>query len=160
MTTKWTTRVPWAVLAAMLAAALLASTATAQDGAIMAGPDDLDWRPGPGSLPEGSEYVVLEGDPSQEGPFLMRLRLPAGYAIPPHTHPAIEHVTVLSGRFALGEGETTDRAAGTMYGPGGLFVMPADTAHFAWAEEDAVVQLHSNGPWGIDYLNPEDDPRE
>lgn len=23
----------------------------------------------------------------------------------------------------------------------------------------AVIQLHGNGPWGIEYLNPEDDPR-
>ncbi len=37
--------------------------------------------------------------------------------------------------------------------------MPPGMAHFAFADEDTVVQLNSTGPWGITYINPKDDPR-
>lgn len=121
--------------------------------------EDLEWQAGPPSLPEGSEFVVLEGTPSEEGPLTLRLRFPADYEIPPHTHPAIEHVTVLSGSFNMGSGDSLDRDATNAYGPGGFMVMPVGHEHFAWTGEETVVQLHSIGPWGIDYLDPADDPR-
>ena len=37
-----------------------------------------------------------------EGPFTMRVLLPDGYSIPPHIHPAVEHITVISGTFNFG----------------------------------------------------------
>jgi len=64
-------------------------------------PDQIRWQPGPRSLPPGAEYAVLEGDPSKEGPFVMRIRVPDGYRIPPHWHPKTERVTVMSGTFNL-----------------------------------------------------------
>jgi hypothetical protein len=56
-------------------------------------------------------------------------------------------------------GETFDPAAGRELGPGGLFVMQPETAHFAWSKGETVIQIHGNGPWEINYLNPVDDPR-
>jgi hypothetical protein len=32
--------------------------------------------------------------------------------------------------------------------------------HYVFADEDTVVQLNSNGPWGLTYVNPKDDPRK
>jgi len=38
--------------------------------------------------------------------------------------------------------------------------MQPKTHHFAWNKEETVVQLNGNGPWGITYVNPADDPRK
>jgi hypothetical protein len=32
-------------------------------------------------------------------------------------------------------------------------------AHYAYADEETVVQLSTSGPWGLTYVNPADDPR-
>lgn len=149
-----------AILLAAAAAATLGSAGSAQGEPIVVEPAEVDWRPGPASLPEGGEFAVIEGDPSQEGPFAMWLRLPAGYEIPPHVHPQLEHVTVLSGAFGIGSGESLDREAGRTLGPGGFTAIPVGHPHFAWTEEASILQLHSIGPWGIEYVNPDDDPRD
>ena len=31
--------------------------------------------------------------------------------------------------------------------------------HFGWAEGETVIQATTEGPWGITYVNPSDDPR-
>ena len=122
--------------------------------------DDLKWAPAPASLPAGAEVAILEGDPAKEGPFTMRLKLPAGYKIPPHSHPGIEHVTVISGSFAMGTGEKFDEAAMMTMPAGGFALMKIGTKHFAMSKEGCVVQVHGVGPWGITYVNPADDPRK
>jgi hypothetical protein len=122
-------------------------------------PEDIQWNPAPAVLPTGALIAVLEGDPTQEGPFTIRLQLPSGYKVAPHTHPVIEHVTVISGRFGVGLGETWDGEKIRYAGPGGFYMMMPGVAHFAMVTEDTVVQLHSNGPWGLTYVNPADDPR-
>jgi hypothetical protein len=132
----------------------------AHDGHVSIEPDKIEWRDGPGSLPPGARFAVLTGDPSKAEPITLRLKLPAGYTVPPHTHPAIEHITVLEGRFHIAAGETLDKSEGMSFPAGGFVVMPAGQPHYAWVEEGTVVQLHSNGPWGITYLDPADDPRK
>ena len=121
---------------------------------------DIQWKSGPASLPAGAKFAVLEGDPSKEGFFTMRLWLPDGFKISPHSHPKVEHVTVISGTFNLGMGDKFDQAA-TREMPAGTFgFWPAEMKHFAWAKGDTVLQLHGTGPWVITYVNPADDPRK
>ena len=103
---------------------------------------------------------MLFGDPSKEGLFAMRVKFPAGYAIPPHTHPVDEVVTVVSGTFKLGMGETADKGAANPLPAGSFFALPPNTAHFAYADEETVVQITTIGPWGLTYINPADDPRK
>jgi quercetin dioxygenase-like cupin family protein len=123
-------------------------------------PNQIKWQDGPASLPPGAKFAVLEGDPAQEGFFTMRISMPDGYKIPPHTHPKVEHVTVISGTFNFGMGDQFDRAA-TQEMPAGTFgFWPAGMKHFVWAKGETVVQLHGIGPWKIEYLNPADDPRK
>jgi quercetin dioxygenase-like cupin family protein len=141
------------------AAGLALPAAAAGQAHVMLEPDEIEWRAGPPSLPEGSEVALLHGNPSEEGVFVMRLRLPDGYAIPPHTHPGTEIVTVVSGEFHLGMGEVADRDAAQALGPGSFFAFDPGMAHYAFAQGETVVQLSAAGPWGIDYINPEDDPR-
>lgn len=122
-------------------------------------PADLKWKDGPASLPAGAKFAVLEGDPAKDGFFTMRLLLPDRFKIPPHTHPKVEHVTVLSGVFNLGMGEKFDANGGREMPAGTFGFWPAGMKHFAWAKGDTVIQLHGLGPWTINYLDPADDPR-
>lgn len=120
---------------------------------------EAKWQPGPPSLPKGSQFVVLEGDPAKEGPFVFRAKLPDGFRIPPHTHPKVERVTVISGTFHLGMGETFSEEGAVEMPAGTYGFWPAGMKHFAWAEGETIVQVHGIGPWSINYLNPDDDPR-
>ena len=110
-------------------------------------------------LPPGAEAAVLFGDPSKEGLFALRLKLPQGYSVPPHTHPVDEVVTVISGTFGLGMGETADQA-GPALARSGFFALPPETAHYVFIDEETVIQISTVGPWGLKYVNPEDDPRQ
>jgi len=122
---------------------------------------DLKWADAPASLPKGAKLVVIEGDPSKAGPFTMRLELPPNYKISPHFHPAIEHVTVLSGTFYFGQGGEFKETDLKSLSVGGFAVMPSGMPHFARTKDTgAVLQLHGFGPWGLTYVNPADDPRQ
>ena len=123
-------------------------------------PDKLDWKDGPPSLPKGAKIAVLEGDPSKEGPFVFRVKVPDGYKIPPHTHPKPERVTVISGTFNIGMGDKFDAAKGEAMPAGTYGTWPAKMKHFVWVKGETVIQFHGEGPWTIDYLNPDDDPRK
>lgn len=122
-------------------------------------PAQIKWGPAPSSLPPGAQAAVLYGDPGKEGMFVLRLRLPAGYKIPPHTHPKPEIVTVVSGAFHVGMGTKADPANARRLPPGSFFAFDPGMAHFAHVREATVVQLSSTGPWGITYVNKADDPR-
>ncbi|MGV3505553.1 MAG: cupin domain-containing protein [Adhaeribacter sp.] len=122
-------------------------------------PEGLEWKEGPASLPKGSKVALLEGDPAKEGPFTIRVKFPANYKIGPHWHPAIEHVTVLKGTLYMGMGKETDMGQARKLDTGGYAVMPAKMPHYAFTKDEALIQLHGIGPWGITYLNPADDPR-
>ena len=120
---------------------------------------DIDWKPGPPSLPAGAQFALLEGDPSKAGYFALQIKMPDGYVIPPHWHPVQERVTVLSGTFHLGQGKAVNRQAAQALAPGSYFSLAPRMAHFAVAEGETVIQLTSIGPWQINYINPADDPR-
>ena len=121
--------------------------------------NEIVFQPGPSTLPAGAEFAVLYGDPAEKGPFVMRLKFPAGYAILPHVHPEEEHVTVISGGFGMGTGEVFDESMSPILEPGSFVQIPVGMAHFARTEEETVVQINAMGPFGITYVNPKDDPR-
>jgi anti-sigma factor ChrR (cupin superfamily) len=125
----------------------------------MVTPDELKWSDVP-SLPPGAKVALIEGPMNQAVPFTVRLKFPDKYRIPPHFHPAVERVTVLSGTFHMGLGEKFDVTKGQALNAGGIAIMQAKTPHFAWTSGETIVQLHGTGPWGVTYLNPADDPRK
>jgi len=151
---------------AATAALVLAGTApsagaqTAHTSATIVTPQEVRWAAAPPSVPKGAEVAVLYGDPSKEGPFAMRLRFPANYRIAPHTHPAHEIVTVISGTFRLGHGTQADKEKTQALPAGSLFGFPPGSQHYAFIDEPTVVQITTTGPWGITYVNPADDPRK
>jgi quercetin dioxygenase-like cupin family protein len=140
---------------------LHAPTAGAQGHAdhIMVTPGKLKWADVP-SLPPGAKIAVIEGPLSEAKPFTIRLKLPADYRIPPHWHPAIEHVTVISGTFNMGTGDKLDRKKTTALSAGSVAIMQPKTNHFAWTKGATIVQVHGVGPWAVNYVNPADDPRK
>jgi quercetin dioxygenase-like cupin family protein len=136
----------------------LASAAMAMEAHTMVTPDQVKWGPAPKILPAGAQAAVLFGDPTKKGLFALRLKFPAGYSIPAHTHPAYEVVTVLSGTGHLGMGEKADKSATKPLPAGSFFALPPKTAHFLYVDDETVVQITTNGPWGLKYVNPADDP--
>ena len=157
-------RTPRSILIATAFAAAACSkdspTATAQSApraahaSSAAARGDLQWGPAPAVFPPGAEIAVLEGDPSKAEPFTVRLRLPNGYKIPPHTHPTVENVTVLSGTFRAGMGTTFDDSKLTDLGRDGFVSVPAEHPHYAMARGETVVQVHGLSPFVLTYVNP------
>jgi quercetin dioxygenase-like cupin family protein len=139
-----------------LAALLTASAATAQAQKAA----KLQWGPAPPSLPAGARFAVVSGDPGKPGPFAIQLSLPNGYTVPPHWHPTDEHVTVKSGHFRYGMGDTIDKKAMKSLRPGQSGNLPANMHHYAMARGKTVIAIDSNGPFQITYVNPSDDPRK
>ena len=108
---------------------------------------------------KGMTFTVISGDPGQPGPFVVRLKMPAGYKIMPHWHPTDENVTVLAGTFSLGMGDKFEAATMTKLPAGGFALLPAEMRHYAMAVTAVTVQVHGTGPFALNYVNPEDDPR-
>jgi quercetin dioxygenase-like cupin family protein len=120
---------------------------------------DLQWGPAPAIFPAGAEMAVLSGNPGGTELFTVRLRFPNGYRIAPHTHPTDEHVTVISGTFLVGMGETVDGKKAMLSLKSGEFITaPANHAHYAAAQGPTVVQVHAIGPFAMTYVNPADTP--
>lgn len=164
----------WLALAsigiALSAAALAEDTTTKADAAAgqpatsaaehrVFTPADIKWVDAPPALPKGAKMAVLLGDPMAPGLFTMRIKVPAGYKVPPHFHPADENMTVLSGDVHMALGDTWDETKGHVLPVGAFATMPTGVHHYAWSKKGAVFQIHAMGPWGITYLNPADDPR-
>ena len=120
---------------------------------------DLQWGPAPPVFPAGAQMAVLQGNPGAASLFTVRLRLPSGYKIAPHTHPTDEHVTVIKGTFLVGMGASVDRKSMLTLHAGGFVTAPADHAHYAVTEGHTEVQVHAMGPFVMTYVNPADDPR-
>lgn len=117
-------------------------------------PLDLDWRPGP--FP-GVEIAVLAGDP-KTGMHHSYLRFADGVALAPHWHSSDEYVTVVSGTMLVGFGDTADRAAARLFGPGAFVFVPAGARHYAFAKGRVVLSQTRAGAADTHWVHPEDDP--
>ncbi|MEO6447024.1 MAG: cupin domain-containing protein [Gemmatimonadaceae bacterium] len=120
---------------------------------------ELKWGPAPPVFQPGAEMAVLQGNPGAAEIFTVRLRLPDGYKIAPHTHPFDEMVTVISGTLHLGLGPKAE-ASGMMTLRAGEFVTaPANQPHYASAKGAVVLQVHAMGPFELTHINPADKPK-
>jgi quercetin dioxygenase-like cupin family protein len=122
-------------------------------------PEDIDWKPF-AAFPPSARLAVLVGQPSAAGPYLTRVKAPAGLKLMPHRHQEDRIYTVMSGVFYIGRGDTFDADKLEAYPPGAVVVLPANTWHFHWAKSgEYVTQIFAIGPLGMEYADPQDDPR-
>jgi hypothetical protein len=128
-------------------------------GTILRRPDKLEWIDAPASLPAGAKVAILDGDPNKPGPFVMRMKMPDGYIVAPHTHPKPERVTVIAGTLYVGMGMTFDKSKCIEMPAGTYGSWPAGMQHSGWFKGETILQLHGEGPWAVNYINPADDPR-
>jgi quercetin dioxygenase-like cupin family protein len=138
---------------------LFAATASAQKSDAAASGSNFKWGPAPAVFPAGAQMAVLGGDPSGNGLFTVRLRMPDGYKIAPHTHPTDENVTVISGTFRVGMGDKLDKKGMLALHSGGFVTALANHAHYAVASGETIVQVHAMGPFALTYVNPADMPK-
>ena len=141
-----------------LVAVFFATPGSAQHAQTTIQPETVAWSPGPPNFPAGAEVAVISGDPSKSEPYVVRLRVPAGYRFAPHTHPGDENITVLSGSFNVGMGDKFDDTKGVKVRAGGFTVVHKNMPHYAWFTEPSVLQAHGVGPFTMEYVNPADDP--
>jgi quercetin dioxygenase-like cupin family protein len=148
------------VVASILAtAASIAPQAAGAQSAAPANSPALKWGPAPAVFEPGAQMAVLQGDPSKAGEeFTVRLRLPSGYKIAPHTHPTAENITVIEGTFLVGMGSTFDKATMMTLPRGAFASAPAQHPHYAEARGATLVQVHAIGPFALTYVHPADAP--
>ena len=145
-----------------LAAGLMLGRAMAQTGATSAvalTPADMKWTSQGALATPGLEQLNLIGDPAKPGPYTLRLKFPKGFKIAPHTHPDSREVTVLSGVFATGYGETFDGAKLKILPAGSFYTEPANVPHYIEIEEEVVLQVSGTGPSGRKFVDQPEGPK-
>lgn len=144
-----------------LAATAMLSVARAEDRHVVQAPKEAQWGPAPPVLPPGAEIAIVSGDPTTSSAYTVRLKFPANYAIPAHSHPTDENVVVTSGAVTFGMGDKLMKsaAANKTLGPGGAALMPANMNHYAFTTGETTIVLYGIGPVEFKYVNPSDDPR-
>jgi len=144
------------VVALSVAALFIAPPSQAQNAFT---PDQVKWGPAPPFIPSGAQHAVLEGNPmADSGDFTIRLKLPDGYKIPPHTHPTRENVTVISGTLKVGMGDTFDAGKMMSFGTGSFAYLDPSMHHYAAASGATIIQIHGQSPVKFNWINPADDP--
>ena len=157
MTTSTIIRIACAVLVLAPLAAADEAMKSKPVGAVFVNPSDIKWGEAPPELPKGAQLAVLLGDPTKAGPFVIRLKAPDGYKIPPHWHTQDEHLTILSGTFVLHMGDTMKAEPHTL-AVGAYHFLPNTMHHAAEVSGETIVQVTGVGPFDIHYLNAADRP--
>ena len=122
-------------------------------------PEDVDWAPF-AAFPASVRLAVVVGNPTEPGPYTIRVKVPSGVKLMPHRHPEDRVYTVISGVFYIGVGERFEAESLQAYPPGAVIVLPGGTPHFHWARSSEYVsQVSAIGPLGLEYVDPGDDPR-
>jgi len=147
------------VVTLVASAAVPSAAQSAGQQHVYATPSTLKWGPGPDSLPAGAQAAVIDGDPTQAGMFVIRLKFPNGYTVPPHWHPTDENVVVLQGTMRIGMGDKVDEKTAVQLPVGSFIKLPKEMHHYAIAAGESIVQVHGMGPFAITYVNKIDDPR-
>jgi hypothetical protein len=122
-------------------------------------PDTIPWGAAPPFVAAGAQLAVIEGNPAAStGDYTVRLKMPDGYRIAPHWHPKRENVTVISGTFKVGMGDTFDKDKMGSFPAGSFAFLDPDMHHYAMASGEVIVQVHGTAPLQFNYVNPADDP--
>jgi quercetin dioxygenase-like cupin family protein len=130
-------------LIASVVVAFLGVAAIASEGPTVVAPGHEQWKAQPGNY----QMAVLYGDPSKAEFYVVRLKVPANWTFPAHTHPMRENLTVISGTFYAGIGTKMDKTKVAAYPAGSFISLPAKLPHYALTKDTgAVIQLEGTGP--------------
>jgi quercetin dioxygenase-like cupin family protein len=158
----------------MGAAALVCGTLLALDAGVAAGQteyvmkdydtafsSDTAWKDMT-MIPAGGKMILVYGNPKEKGPYVVRVKLPAGYKLPAHKHQDPRTVTVLQGTYWSGVGDAYDQGKLTKFTPGSFYSTEAGVPHFTFAETDVIIQEMGQGPVdnSIEYMDASLDPRK
>ena len=112
-------------------------------------PNDIVWKV-PAVRP-GLETAVTFGDPTKPGPYVLRVKIPAGFKLMPHFHPDEWRTgVVLSGTYYFAVGEQWDETKLKPYPAGTFFSEPKGTPHYVWAKDgEVIVQFTAMGPTAV-----------
>lgn len=121
---------------------------------------ELEWGAAPEAFEPGAQAVILSGDPTRPGLFVLRLKAPAGFRIANHWHPTDEHVTLLEGDLTLAMDQDAEGAHQHTFSPGAYVLLPANMHHAASTGNGMTLQVSGMGPFELNYVDPKDDPRK
>lgn len=133
------------------------SSAPAASAHVVLQSADLKWGDAPPAFERGAQAVVLSGDPGKPGPFVLRLKAPAGFKVANHWHPTDEQVTLLDGDVTL---QMDDGAQKKVLSRGAFVLLPANMHHAVSTAGGMTVQVSAMGPFELNYVDPKDDPRK
>jgi hypothetical protein len=152
-------RVTAALICGIASCFFSATAQTGGTGAVALTPAEMQWTTQGGLAAPGMEQLNLVGDPAKPGPYTLRLKFPKGFRIGPHTHPDSREVTIVSGTFATGYGETFDAAKLKILPAGSFYTEPANIPHYIEIKEDVILQVSGMGPSGRRFVGSPDGPQ-
>jgi len=95
----------------------------------------------------GIRTTVVAGDPTQAGPYTIRLSIPANTTIQAHTHRDNRVAIVMSGVWYFGYGPVGSATKEKALPAGSFYTEPSGVAHFAKTRTDPViVYITGSGP--------------
>lgn len=125
--------------------AALTSIAAAATMPTIVSPATAKWQPVPGF--KGWQMATVVGDPNKAGAYYAYLlKAPAGGTAPPHFHKMTENVTIVSGTFMVGLGDTIDTSAMKTLAPGTVASIPGGVHHYAVAKTETILVISGIGP--------------
>jgi quercetin dioxygenase-like cupin family protein len=132
--------------------------AGAQEAGRTLTPADLQWKAS--TRVKGLEQADLIGDSTKPGAYVQRVRFPANFVNPPHSHPEERTYTVISGTWYVGWGGQFDETKLLALPPGSFYTEPANVPHFVLSRgEPVVVQISGMGPTASRFVDPARAPK-
>jgi quercetin dioxygenase-like cupin family protein len=114
--------------------------------------DELKWRDPTGAA--GVNQVVLFGDPTKPGFYMVMNRFKPGNFSKPHFHPNDRFITVLKGTWYVGTGNKWDKEATVPVKAGGAVTHFAKQVHYDGAkDEEVVVLIIGEGPGSLTLVD-------
>jgi len=133
--------------------AVNASAGKDKNGFVTVTPAEVVWTERPGY--DGVKFAVIEGDPAKPGVYVIRAKFSPGTMTRPHWHAETRYVTVVSGTWYAGEGDSFDPDKTVPLKAGSFMMHPAKEHHYDGAkDEEAIVQIIGVGPSSTTLVDP------
>ena len=98
------------------------------------------------TFPPGTKLAILSGNPKKKEYYVVRLKLPANYTVPAHSHVTNEYDTVISGTYYMGIGGSIDKKHVITLPTGSFVSFPAGNVHYGFTKKETILQISGIGP--------------